>query len=88
MAMKDQGDPGKLQTIPLLGIDEMLDLTLLIRAAKGENQGIDQKELEKSIIALIDLVAQALDPKSLTKKILDHAKFSLQHEPGIPRNSL
>jgi hypothetical protein len=63
----------------------MHELEPLARKIRGEIVNLD--ELKVSLNLVIDAISNALDPRSLTRKILDHAKLALEHERTIPRNS-
>ena len=61
------------------------ELEPLARKMRGEI--VDLEELKVSLSLVIDAILNTLDPQSLTRKILDHAKLALKHEQAIPRNS-
>jgi hypothetical protein len=65
------------------------DLNPLIKLANRDRQEdvLEPGELHRAILGAIDLISRGLDPNGLTKKILDHAKFSLTHEPNV-QNSI
>ena len=61
------------------------ELEPLARKIRGEIVNLD--ELKVSLNLVIDAISNTLDPQSLTRKILDHAKLALEHEHAKPRNN-
>ncbi|MGI0049715.1 MAG: hypothetical protein ACREAW_09260, partial [Nitrososphaera sp.] len=56
-----------------------LDMIPLIKAAEGE-MAVDQNQLDKTIVDLIDLIREVLEPRGFAKTLLDHVRLSLEHD--------
>lgn len=91
-SMKDLFDKSRIEVRhsgssgPQIASEGLLhELEPLARKIRGEIVNLD--ELKVSLNLVIDAISNALDPQSLTRKILDHAKLALEHEHAKPRNN-
>jgi hypothetical protein len=64
-----------------------LDIVPLIEAAEGE-MAVNPDQLDKTIVDLIDLIREVLEPRGFTKTLLDHARLSLEHDKRTAQRHL
>jgi DNA repair exonuclease SbcCD ATPase subunit len=57
------------------------EVEVLAKALRGE--GLSHEELKNALGKAIDSLCKTLDQRSLTRKILEHAKLALEHEQGV-----
>jgi hypothetical protein len=71
--------PGQIAHLPVQSGTEYGELGALVRAANGEK--VNPEELLASLTRAIEMICKTLDNSSITRKIMEHAKLSLKHEP-------
>jgi predicted translin family RNA/ssDNA-binding protein len=71
--------PIQIAHLPIQSGSEYDELEALVRAANGEK--VNPEELLASLTRAIEMICKTLDNNSITRKIMEHAKLSLKHEP-------